>query len=296
MKFGVREICDVVFKATANTKVGNTEFFKGEPVLYIDTAKTSTLESAATTVYAQGGKGNSRLLAWEGEKTLTFTVEDAMLSPLGFSVLTGAGLLDATAGKPLQVHNTVEVIAGVGGAVKIDGDALGLTGTETAQVYLDDDVPIFGTSIDDSGAAITTLGIGDPGVATGAITANAATTPTAVTLTFDPAPTEGDKVRLDFYVTKETGATELTIDPGKFGGYYYVEASTLFRDQSSGEDLAAEIVLPKVKIQSNFTFAMASTGDPSTFKFVMDAFPAPTTFSNEKVLCAIQILDPTPAG
>ena len=43
-----------------------------QPVLYLDTAKTSTLEGAATTVYAQGGKGNPRLIGWDGEKTLTF--------------------------------------------------------------------------------------------------------------------------------------------------------------------------------------------------------------------------------
>ena len=92
MKFGVREICDVVFKAKSDIKIGTSTFKKGQPVLYIDTAKTSTIEGAATTVYAQGGKGNTRLIAWEGEKTLTFTVEDALLSPIGFSILSGAGL------------------------------------------------------------------------------------------------------------------------------------------------------------------------------------------------------------
>ena len=93
MKFGVREICNVTFKAKSNVTIGNTTFKVGQPVLYIDSAKTSTLEGAATTVYAQGGRGNTRLIAWEGEKTLTFTVEDALLSPLGLSVLSGAGLL-----------------------------------------------------------------------------------------------------------------------------------------------------------------------------------------------------------
>ena len=31
----------------------------GQPVLYIDTAKTSTSWKAATTVYATGGRGNT---------------------------------------------------------------------------------------------------------------------------------------------------------------------------------------------------------------------------------------------
>lgn len=66
MKVGVREICDVVLKAKANTTIGNHTFRAGEPVIYFDTLKTSTLEGQATTVYAQGGRGNARLLAWEG--------------------------------------------------------------------------------------------------------------------------------------------------------------------------------------------------------------------------------------
>ena len=76
MKFGVREICDVVFKAKSNTKIGNMPVVAGQPVLYIDSAKTSTIEGAATTVYAQGGRGNARLIAWEGEKTLTVSYLD----------------------------------------------------------------------------------------------------------------------------------------------------------------------------------------------------------------------------
>ena len=78
MKFGVREVCDCAFTSLD----GKTSFT-------IDTAKMSTLESASTTVYAQGGRGFSRLAAWEGEKTLTFTVEDALLTTESFQALLG---------------------------------------------------------------------------------------------------------------------------------------------------------------------------------------------------------------
>ena len=41
---------------------------------------------------------------------------------------------------------------------------------------------------------------------------------------------------------------------------------------------------------------MASTGDPSTFTFTMDAFPGYTFFNpNKKVLCAMQILEDSSA-
>ena len=42
---------------------------------------------------------------------------------------------------------------------------------------------------------------------------------------------------------------------------------------------------------------MSSTGDPSTFSFVMDAFPGYTIFNKQKeVLCAIQILEDAVVG
>lgn len=53
-KFGVREICDVTFKAKQPVKIGKTTFEANQPVLVIDSAKTSTIEGASTTVYAQG--------------------------------------------------------------------------------------------------------------------------------------------------------------------------------------------------------------------------------------------------
>lgn len=65
MRMGVREICEVVLRAKANQKVGNRIFYKNEPVIYFDTLKTSSLEGAATIVYATGGRGNARLMAWD---------------------------------------------------------------------------------------------------------------------------------------------------------------------------------------------------------------------------------------
>ena len=80
-RFGSREICDVTFKALTNDFTVGTKTFKaGQPVFIIDTATASNMEQATTSVYAQGGRGYNRLIAWEGEKTMTFTVTDALMS------------------------------------------------------------------------------------------------------------------------------------------------------------------------------------------------------------------------
>ena len=101
-----------------------------------------------------------------------------------------------------------------------------------------------------------------------------------------------DTVMVDYYVKKKSNTvSELQIGAENFAGYYYVEADTLFRTQD-GDDLPANITFPNIKIQSNFTFSMASTGDPSTFTFTMDAFPGYTYFNKKKkILCGIQVAE-----
>jgi hypothetical protein len=277
MKFGVREICNVVFKAKADTKIGKTTFHKGQPVLYIDTAKTSTVEGAATTVYATGGQGNTRLIAWEGEKTLTFTVEDALLSPIGFSVLSGAGLFKGDDSETVHVHTTAQSYVGADGIIDLS-DSL------AEDEKIDGTSPVFAMITEEDGSI------------TGEIISDLSVSEDGKTLT--GSKITDASVFVDFYVNKKSAnVSELQIDAKNFAGYYYVEASTLFRRQSDGVDMPAEITLPNVKIQSNFTFTMASTGDPSTFTFTMDAFPGYTIFDKtKKVLCVMQIIEDAEAG
>ena len=276
MKFGVREIANVVFRAKSNVKIGNTTFKVGQPVLYIDSAKTSTLEGAATTVYAQGGRGNSRLIAWEGEKTLTFTVEDALLSPIGLSVLAGAGLIKKE-GEKVHVHMTSTAYADASGVIDLT-DAL------AASDVICGDAPLF------------VMGLEGDGSLTGEIFEQAVLDADGKKLTVAEAASK--TVMVDYYVIKESAdVSEIQIDAENFAGYYYVEADTLFRRQADGVDMPANITLPNVKIQSNFTFSMASTGDPSTFTFTMDAMPGYTYFDKKKkVLCVIQVVEDSEAA
>ena len=274
MKFGVREICDVVFKAKSPQRIGGKDFKAGQPVLYIDTAKTSTVEGAATTVYATGGRGNTRLIAWEGEKTLTFTVEDALLSPIGFAVLSGAGLIKQKDLEEVHMHMTSQATVG--------NNEIDLTFALAEDEKICETAPCFVVIAEKDGSI------------TGAMIDNLKVDETGKKLIGTITDVEiGTPVFVDFYVLKKTSqVAELQIDAENFAGYYYVEAATLFREQTSGKDLPAELTFPNVKIQSNFTFNMASTGDPSTFSFTMDAFPGYTYFNpTKKVLCAMQILE-----
>ena len=332
MKFGVREICDVVLKAKTVQKIGNKIFYAGEPVIYFDTLKTSSMEGAATTVYAQGGRGNSRLVAWEGERTVTFTMEDALISPEGFMILSGAGLIDATEDKPIYQHITETIDAGrIEDATEENKMAIhveenpympNFKGESFAYVMLmkngeiisEPFIPVhYGkefvmTLLNDGEEALNVLSLDAPVVQDpdGGYWILVESTPAhnnaslgsteeitldehnKYALTFDGY--DFDAVMVDYYTARESDAQQIEITADKFGGNYYLEASTLFRDQN-GVDMPAEFIIPNCNIQSNFNFTMASSGDPSSFTFTLDAFPDFTRFDkSKKVLAAIQVI------
>ena len=316
MKFGVREICDVVLKKRAPGWFGKLYLEKNAPVMYFDSLKTSSLEGQATTVYAQGGKGNPRLVAWEGDRTVTFTMEDALISPESFSILSGAGFMDAAEAEPIYVHTTQQVEV-KNDSIELDKVPSVENGAEMYLMIMKED-----GSIDADKIPLRILFGGD-----GAPTAPTGKTITGVQALIDGAigkynkahdGTDGGKkvdnfvglktedyklktaketgynpiVYVDYYVKAESGVKQIDIEAGKFGGSYYLEASTLWRDQSTGDDYPAEFIIPNCKVQSNFSFTMAPTGDPSTFTFTLDAFPEYTRFNKtKKVIAAIQIVE-----
>lgn len=256
-------------------------------------------------------------------KTLTFTVEDALLSPLGFSILSGAGLLD-TGTTEVHVHKMVnqivEEVAVTYSYYKLQEsqDSEG-TYTYVSVSSLPEDktaetvknVPTenlsnsspeyikiaashsYKVNVEDAldsneeicaTAPIFIVVTEDDGSLTGTKISPVSVGSDGKSFTFtDTTGAYADKtvvVAADFYVIREqSNAIELQIDAENFAGYYYVEADTLFRRQDNGKDMPAIITLPNVKIQSNFTFTMASSGDPSTFTFTMDAMPGRREYS-----------------
>lgn len=159
----------------------------------------------------------------------------------------------------------------------------------------EDDAPIYIMGVEEDGS-IT----GDLYTTTG-VTNTAASGSVAEKHTVDGvkdsknAEATNVNVMVDYYIDLPGEQVyEADITPDQFAGYYYVEADTLFRRQSDGVDMPANITIPNAKIQSNFTIMMASNGDPSTFDFVIDAFPGYTYFDKtKKVQAVLQIVDDT---
>jgi hypothetical protein len=197
---------------------------------------------------------------------MTFSVTDALMSPLGLKVLSGAGFADASASKPQHIHTTIDALANSTGGVEVTLDTLvdelGLPGT-TSEVAIchDSNIKCYATVLDSNGAIldwVDTVTIASPYKATSAAAAKFQ----LGTDTTTASSYANKNVKLDFYVVMQDNSSKITIEPDDFGGYFYVEADTLYRNQD-GKDMAATLTFPKVKIQSGFTITMAANGDPS---------------------------------
>lgn len=241
-------------------------------------------------------------------RTVTFTMEDALISPEGFMILSGAGLIEASADTPVYQHMTETVDAnGIQATAGDDDEGTTFTVKLTNKPYLP-------TNKNDNFAYVMFMKNGEivsePYIPEHAEVEKGEDGYYTITVkALDNIYTEKvdgeeshayslsgalpsyDSVMVDYYVEKQSGAKQIEITPDKFGGNYYLEASTLFRDQN-GVDMPAEFIIPNCKIQSNFTFTMASSGDPSSFTFTMDAFPDYTKFDkSQKVLATIQVIE-----
>ncbi len=301
MKFGSREVANVVFRAKNKMTLGSRTFYKDEPVLYFDTLKTSGLEGASTTTYAQGGWGNPRLIAWESDKQLTLTMQDALLSPEGLAILSGADLIEATNDAPIYVHQTSQVEVKTANTIVLpkgiipcwNGGRKTSEDTSATDKYVfHKEADIFCMKLDANGeiagepcvpASVTVAGEGAEAVAT--IKCHADGENVTVDLPV------GSVVLVDYYVAKKAGfQAEITAD--KFAGNFYIEGETLFRREADGVDMPAEMVIPNGKVQSNFNLTFSNSGDPAVFDFTVDCFPAYTKFNKtKKVLGLIQVID-----
>lgn len=274
MKYGIREVANVVFKAKSAMKFGTIDVVPGQPVLVIDTATTSSFEGNAETTYVNGGRGNARLLAWEGDKTLTFTIEDALISPIGLAILSGAGFINkggyATDEKVAHVHQCGVISVGSGKAIATNG----ISGTAP----IDASAPIFVIECDQDGGIVGEI--------------KELTNVSTTSMTLKDNVTSG-YVLVDYYTTASLNKTqEIQITAGDFAGAFYVEGETLWREQLTNRDVPAQFVIPNAKIQSNFTIQMNASGDASTFTFTMDCLPGKTMFNPTKeVLMALELVE-----
>lgn len=219
-KFGIKEVADVIF----------FDIETGKPVLFFDTLKTSSIENAAESTDATGGRGNAKLITWNYSRTATLQMQDALLSMESMAVLAGTSIKSGDVSLSKR-----EVIVG-----KAEGKGtISETPLDTTKVTVTDNE----TGKEVSGATVTGLEIS--------------------------GLTEGKKYSVYYDYKAPEGATTVSFESDKFPGTYRVVGDTIVRDNVTGKDRVAQFYIPKAQLQAGFTFTMDAE-NVSTFDFNLE--------------------------
>lgn len=218
-RYGIKEVADVTFYEI------NDDGTPGAPVLYLDTLKVSTIEQAAETTYAQGGKGNANLIAWDYGKEITVTLEDALFSPKSMSLMYADGSVRTDGSNTLK--KTIQFVHTEGGEVPTTWvDARGNTRDIVGPT-------VYNESGEELDAVDPTLEVGQ-----------------RYFITFDQ---------------EVVGQQEILVNANTFPGNYYITGDTFARSYTTGEDEYFQFIIPRAKMTAETSLTLEAEGDPSVF-------------------------------
>ena len=247
-QYGIKEVADVTFyeRDTAGHE---------KPVLYIDTAKVSTIEKTASTAEARGGKGNPALISWDFGLEINVTLEDALFSPKSMAIMQGSGKVEsATTG-------TGQVYIDITGEIYEFPESMS-TSTSRNTITLKHefkDNSIYIYEIDDNGR--WTSGEQLRGWVKG-------TSTNVISWSTGGTRIETQKVAV-FYKTPVNGtngtADVIHINSDTFPGTYRVVGDTYARNRATGKDEFFQFIIHRAKVDPANTITLSADGDPSTF-------------------------------
>lgn len=226
-KYGIKEVADITFYAL--DKAGKPAY----PVLYIDTAKTSTIEQTAEETTANGGKGNPTLISWDYNKDITVTLEDALFSAKSLAIMFGDGTVKSLDPTTDAIMRTEVVNL----TVSTETDIVNLT---EANGYNANYI-INGKKYAKQNAKF----YNEAGESLAAI------------------PTSGKYFCT--YDLKISAGSVIEISANTFPGTYYVTGDTFARAEANGEDEFFQFIISKAKVLSENTITLEAEGDPTVF-------------------------------
>ena len=230
-RYGIKEVADVTFYEIKD------DGSRGNPVLYLDTLKVSTIEQTAEQAEARGGKGNPPLIIWDYGKEITVTLEDALFSPKSLAIMFGSG--------------TVATEAGEGGGNPVITKTISFIGTGDTPA-----APTVWTAPDGTDYTITDPVVTDE---TGRVH-NAAGTDSDTEFQTLVA---GNRYYATFDL--EVVGRSVSISALNFPGTYYITGDTYARSDITGRDEFFQFIIPKAKMNAENTITLEAEGDPSVF-------------------------------
>lgn len=227
--FANREVCDLIFEDYA-TKT---------PFLNMDYANVSTTEITGETVFAYGGKGHPKRVAFAGEKGGTLTIETQIQSFKLYQLLTG-GEMSAAA----KFITREELTVGEGGVITLTSAP---ADNATVNVFL---------ANDDCGTPLS-ITVNDTNIS---INETDSTGKNVVAV---------NDTLIAYYVKDISDVQKISIKGSSFPKAFTVYGDTVMKTEDDVL-LPYKFIAYKAAPQSNMSLSMSNNGDPATITITCD--------------------------
>ena len=223
-RFANREVCDLIVY----------DYKTKKPILRCDYANTNSTELTGESVFAYGGQGHPKRVAFNGEKGGTFSFETQIMSFQLYSMMTGAAV---EAGANIVKREVVKCTT----AGQVSATKTPVAGT----------LNVFPVA-DDCGTEIV-----------GTLSGSDFTATTAADIAVD------SEYVLYYQTALTEGARKLSIKSTTFPRAVRIVADTYMKTEDD-EILPYELVVYKAQPQTNITLSNSNTGDPVTLTVTCD--------------------------
>ena len=238
-RYGIKEVADVTFYKL------DADGVPMYPVLYLDTLKVSTIEQTAEEAEARGGKGNGALIAWDYNKEINVTLEDALFSAKSMAIMFGNGTVKNYTGTQAYIMKTERFVVPTGTTEGLSINTLKANGSDFwKKTFVGPDGKVYDKVNPKFYDANVTAATRDDLTALSTLVAG-----NAYFCTYDVL----------------ASGSVIEVSANSFPGTYYVTGDTFARNENSGEDEFFQFIIPRAKVTSENTITLEAEGDPSVF-------------------------------
>lgn len=222
--------------------VATAHFFDlvtGELIASVDTLKTSGVEFTTESVAARGGVGNHKLVVFSGTKDGKVTLQDALFDMDTLALTTGSQTING----PTKVLLN-ETLSVSGGDITLKGTPDG------------DPVSVILKNAPSYDGADLVLTKGAPATVAGEYSI------TGKVITVHSSIPDGSKIVV-FYHNTVVKTSINKISATSANKSYRVVMDTSVVDYETKQQFAAQILIPEVKPDENFSLALSAEGEPT---------------------------------
>ena len=235
-EFGIKEMYQVVLKATYPIEIGNREIEEGEVIAYFDSIQLANFQEIKSYVTAHGGFDDRAHVWWETTKEVNFVMERGIFSKTQFSLLSNSQLININENEPILIQTREEVESNGQGRFEISHSTV-----EKVFAYNKE-----------TGEKLEC---------------------TWVDLTHRQVPTPYTNLIVDYSYKYENGGSVVNIGQRLIKGYLRLEGRTKIKDDVTGQTHTGIIIIPKLKLMSDLSMRLGENATPVVGQIRAKLFP-----------------------